>query len=338
MKSLINKLFGKSTTKMPKLIAVTGATGQQGGATLEALLKLGVQVRAVTRNIDSDKAKALAAKPGVTCVKADFDDRESLISAFEGCDGVFAVTDFWAACGCDPLKEKQQVINMVDAAKVTGVKHFVYSSLESTVGKTEGLKPLTAGYTVPHFDAKYEAEEYMFEQLGDKATALRTSIFFENFLPGKGMDAQPSQQEPGSFTLFLPISNVKCAWCSTADIGHVAAEILAQGPRKWGKQIQGVCGDHLSLADVAAVMTEILGKRVVAITPDMSTWISAVQSFGVPEIVASDLGQMCEYYVQAGMDLEGVRSIASTKSVYPAAETFKQWVEANKEALLSTMK
>jgi uncharacterized protein YbjT (DUF2867 family) len=316
--------------------AVCGATGQQGGAALEALLRHGAEVVALTRNDSSDKAKALAAKSGVSLAVADFDSPDSLVAAFQGVDGVFAVTDFWAACGCDPLKEKAQIINLVDAAKTAGIKHFVFSSLEDTRG-TPGLKPLTAGYTVPHFDAKSEGEKYMFEQLGDAATALHTSIFYSNFAPGKGMDAQPSQQEPGTFNLFLPLADAKCAWCSTEDIGNVAGEVLIQGPEKWGGKVQGVCGDQLTLAEAAAIMTEVLGKKIVAVTPDADTWAQAVQSFGVPEVIALDLAQMCSFYIIQGMALDTVRAVESTKAVYPKAASFKRWVVEHKEELLSTV-
>lgn len=223
---------------MSKTIAVCGSTGQQGGAVLNSLIKHGSKVRALTRSTTSEKAEALAAKPGVTCVEADFEDVDSLIAAFEGCDGVFAVTDFFAGCGCDPLREEQQVKNLVDAANQVGIKHFVYSSLESTVGKAEGLKPLTAGYPVPHFDSKNKGEKYMFENLGDKATALITSIFYENFLPTGGFAPRVSDQESGTYALFMPIDDIKCSWCSTEDIGNVAAEILMQGPEKWGGKSQ----------------------------------------------------------------------------------------------------
>ena len=93
----------------PKTVAVCGATGQQGGATVDALLTngSGVTIKALTRDPTAPKAAALAAK-GVEPVKAEFDDVESLKAAFEGCDAVFAVTDFWAACGLDPFKELQQ--------------------------------------------------------------------------------------------------------------------------------------------------------------------------------------------------------------------------------------
>lgn len=68
---------------MTKIIAVTGATGAQGGGVANVLLKTpGWKVRAITRNTTSDKAKDLASR-GAEIVQANFDDEDSLTKAFE---------------------------------------------------------------------------------------------------------------------------------------------------------------------------------------------------------------------------------------------------------------
>ena len=104
-----HQLGARMSKNSPKTVAVCGATVQQGGVTLDALVKLGgIKIKAITRDATSAKSQALAARDGVEVVKADFNDLESLKTAFERCDAVFAVTDFWAACGLDPEKEIQQ--------------------------------------------------------------------------------------------------------------------------------------------------------------------------------------------------------------------------------------
>ena len=67
-----------------KIIAIVGATGAQGGGLARAILDDpdgGFAVRAITRNVGSDKAKALAAR-GAEVVAADLDDEASLERAF----------------------------------------------------------------------------------------------------------------------------------------------------------------------------------------------------------------------------------------------------------------
>ena len=77
-----------------KLIVVTGATGQQGGATAKHLLKQGWRVRALTRDPQGAAAQALAFA-GAEVVAGNMDDRASLDQAFAGAYGVFSVQNFW---------------------------------------------------------------------------------------------------------------------------------------------------------------------------------------------------------------------------------------------------
>src|SRR6267143_3391396 len=103
-----------------KLIAVIGATGQQGGSVLRALhASSQFKVRALTRN--PEKHRELADE----VVKADLNRPETLKAAFEGAHGVFLVTNFWEE-GADELK---QAIAAIRAAKDAGVKHLVWSTL-----------------------------------------------------------------------------------------------------------------------------------------------------------------------------------------------------------------
>lgn len=66
------------------LVAVVGGTGQQGGATIDALLAAGARVRATVRDASSDRARALAGR-GVELVPGDLDDPEQLRAASTGC-------------------------------------------------------------------------------------------------------------------------------------------------------------------------------------------------------------------------------------------------------------
>lgn len=68
---------------MTKIIAVTGATGSQGGGVVNIMKTTpGWSIRAVTRNPGSEAAKKLAAE-GIEVVQASFDDEETLVAAFK---------------------------------------------------------------------------------------------------------------------------------------------------------------------------------------------------------------------------------------------------------------
>src|SRR3954453_8078656 len=97
---------------MSKVIAVTGATGQQGGGLVRAVLADpagGFAVRAITRDPDGARAQELAAV-GAEVVRADLDDRASLERAFAGAHGAFCVTNFWEHFS--PERERTQAANL----------------------------------------------------------------------------------------------------------------------------------------------------------------------------------------------------------------------------------
>src|SRR5206468_7920388 len=144
-----------------KVIAVTGATGAQGGGLARAILSDpsgGFACRAMTRDPNKDTARALAVR-GAEVVRADMDDVESLKKAFAGAHGVYCVTNFWEHFSAE--KEKAQAKNMAEAAKAVGVKHVIWSTLEDTRQFMEAgdkrMPYLQEKYRVPHFDAKAEA-------------------------------------------------------------------------------------------------------------------------------------------------------------------------------------
>ena len=109
-----------------KIIAVTGATGAQGGGLARAILADSTgefAVRAVTRKVDGDKARELA-KLGAEVVAADLDDIDSLRKAFQGAYGAYCVTNFWEHFS--PEKELGQAKAMAQAAKDAGLKHVIW--------------------------------------------------------------------------------------------------------------------------------------------------------------------------------------------------------------------
>lgn len=130
---------------------------------------------AITRNPDSDKAKALAAVKGTTVRKADLNDIDSMVAAFEGCDGAFIIANFWE--GMDVDKEFKQYENVTTALKkVGGWKHIVFTTLEESTldkpGIMDDFKILhehpSGPMKVPHFDGKvlFFPSCFMFAVLG----------------------------------------------------------------------------------------------------------------------------------------------------------------------------
>ena len=140
------------------LFAVVGATGQQGGATVRALLAAGARVRGLTRDPGSRGGQALA-RQGVEVVRGDAGDPASLRAAFDGADAAFVMTTPFGPGGAE--QETEQGIALVDAVRDAGVPRLVLNS----VGGAE------RGTGIPHFESKRRVEEHV-ERLGLTATVV----------------------------------------------------------------------------------------------------------------------------------------------------------------------
>jgi uncharacterized protein YbjT (DUF2867 family) len=305
-----------------KIIAVTGATGAQGGGLVRAILadKSGsFAVRALTRAPSSDKARALAAL-GAEIVKADVGDAASLARAFEGAHGAFCVTFYWAHM--KPEQEIAEARNMAQAAQQAKVAHVVWSTLEDTrklVPLSDNRMPTLGGkWKVPHFDAKGEADG-AFTALGVPTTFLVTSFYWDNLVyfgmgPKKGPD--------GTLAITFPMGNARLAGIAAEDIGKCAYGVFKRGSELIGKTV-GIAGQFLTCAQMAAALTKALGRpvRYNEITPE------TYRGFGFPG--ADDLGNMFQVYRDCEKEVCGARDLGLARSLNPELQTFEQWLGKN---------
>jgi uncharacterized protein YbjT (DUF2867 family) len=311
---------------MAKIIAVTGATGAQGGGLVRAILgdkKSGFGVRALTRKADGEKARELAAL-GAEVVAANLDDAASLREAFQGAYGAFCVTAFWEHFS--PEKELAQARSMAQAAKDTGLQHVIWSTLEDTrrwVPISDPRMPTLQGkYKVPHFDAKGEANA-LFTSIGVPTTFLHTSFYWDNLIHfGMG----PKKGPDGKLAFTLPMGDKKLPGIAAADIGKCALGIFSRGAEDVGKSV-GIAGEHPTGAQMAAELGKALGQEVVynAVTPE------AYRSFGFPG--AEDLGNMFQFKRDFNRDFCEARDLGVSKSLNPQLQTFAQWLSTNKNRI-----
>lgn len=309
-----------------KIIAVTGATGAQGGGLARAILSdrsSGFTVRAITRKPDSDHARALA-KLGAEVVAANLDDRQSLEKAFQGAHGAFCVTNFWEHFSGE--KEVAQAHALADAAKAAGVAHVIWSTLEDTrkrVPLSDDRMPTLHGkYKVPHFDAKGESDGY-FTSIGVPTTFLQTSFYWDNMV-GFGMG--PKKGPDGKLSFVLPIADKKLAGIAAEDIGKCAYGIFKRGNEFIGKTV-GIAGEHLTGEQMAAAMSRALEQPVAYnyVPPEV------YRTFGFPG--ADDLANMFQYYRDFEEEFCGARSVEFSRSLNPQLQSFATWLSANKSKI-----
>jgi uncharacterized protein YbjT (DUF2867 family) len=307
-----------------KIIAVVGATGSQGGGLARAILEdknSQFAVRAITRDPNSDKARALQAM-GAEVVFGDIDDESSIVKAFTGAHGAYCVTFYWNHLS--PQRENADAANLAKAAKRAGVQHVIWSTLEDTrqwVPPSDNRMPTILGnYKVPHFDAKGEMD-HVFIDLGVPTTFLLAAFYWENFIR-----SGPKREPDGSLALTMPIGGAKLAGIGSSDIGAAAYGMFKRGRPVIGQRI-GVAGEHLTGPQMAAAMSKAFGEAVKFndIPPDV------FRSFGFP--AADDLGNMFQFYRDFEKPCNDTRDVARTRAFAPALQTFDQWLAKNAEKI-----
>lgn len=305
-----------------KIIAVVGATGQQGGGLVRAILDDpdgGFAVRALTRNPDSPAAQELADR-GAEVVAANLDDETSLRAALAGAYGAYFVTAFWEYN--DVAREQSQARNLANAAAAAGVRHAIWSTLPDSRDhiplSDERVPTLHGAYKVPHFDSKAEADDY-FREAGVPTTFLSTTFYFDAFVDF----FRPARGEDGKLALNLPMGSAALPGIASEDIGRTAYGIL-QHPELVGETVS-VSGENLTGEEYAARFTKELGEEVTY----RPTSIEDVRAAPVPG--ADDIANMFFYYTEHEEYFAGARDPEHVRTLNPKLKDFATWLAANRE-------
>jgi uncharacterized protein YbjT (DUF2867 family) len=308
-----------------KIIAVVGATGAQGGGLCDAILSDAsgeFACRAITRDPEKDKAKALAAR-GAQVVRADLDDVESLKAAFAGAYGIYCVTNFWEHFSAE--KEKQQASNLAEAARASGAEHVIWSTLEDTrafMSPDDTRMPmLQTHYRVPHFDAKGEANKFF---AGIPTTFLIASFYWDN-LYASGV--VPRKGEDGTYRWALPMSNKRLSGIAAEDIGKVAYGIFKAGKQYVGQTV-GIASEHLTISEMGEKLARAKGVPSIThqdVTPDQ------YRAFGFPG--ADEMGNMMQVYRDFETEIVGRRDPALARKLAGSILTFDQFLNKYKDRI-----
>jgi uncharacterized protein YbjT (DUF2867 family) len=216
-----------------KVIAVVGATGQQGGAVVRAL-QAGHQfkVRALTRN--PAKHRELADE----VIQADLNRPETLKAAFAGAHGVFLVTNF----GEQGMDELKQATAAVRVAKDAGVKHFVWSTLPD-VGTISG-----GNFDVPHFTGKAKVDRIVKEAGFANHTFVIAPFYYQNLI---GVLA-PQKQTDGSVGWTLPLDPTvrSIHMGDISELGDIVAGVFTRPDQAGHGEYLPLVGDFMSFNEI----------------------------------------------------------------------------------------
>ena len=277
------------------VVLVTGGTGSQGGATVTHLLAAKkVRVRVLTRNLESPKAKSLAAR-GVELVKGDFDDVASLKAALAGVSAAYSVQQ-WTEKG-GTAAEALHGKRFADVVKASGSPHLVYSSAEG-VERNSGLG---------HYESKWAIEQHI-RDLQLPATILRPVGFMDAF----GVPPMHRGMFLGIFRANFGVS-LPVQFVATYDIGWFAARAL-EDPERYAGRVIPLAGDELSIGDIVKTFKTVTGHK---------PWVAPIPAFLAKRAMPKEFLDMFRWIREKGFKAD----IAKVRQEYPQLLTFAGWVK-----------
>ncbi|KAH6952941.1 hypothetical protein DER45DRAFT_363944 [Fusarium avenaceum] len=301
---------------MSKILTVFGATGNQGGSVVRAILNdpalsKEFKIRGITRDVSKPAAKELASK-GVEVVAADMNTAEQVAPAVKDAHTVFLVTNYWDTGSGNAEVDQGKAV--ADACKTAGVKQLIFSSLLDTNKISNGR--LTH---IKHFEGKAEIEEYI-RQINVPATFVLPGFFASNLF------TSIRKNEDGSFAWALPASGDKTKvpiFDVTADMGKFVKAAIKNFPSTLNRRVYAAT-DYYSPNRIVSEFSEVMGKPATfsQVPADVfKTFLPAAIAEELTEnmILLEDPG----YYGDA--DLKESLDLLDEKPV-----TWKEFVEKNK--------
>ncbi|KAI1370091.1 NmrA family protein [Hypoxylon crocopeplum] len=238
-------------------VCVFGATGSQGGSLATQLRDIGLNVRALVRNIDSPKAQSLKSS-GVILIQGDWDNSQALANTITGCDKLFLclLPNF-----NDQGSELRQVINIVNIAKAVGVKQVVASTSLAVFTLEEGLlEPGSVMYN--HASSKRGIEQAVSTAGFEYWTFLRPSFLMANFLEPK-VQRYPEPRDKGTWTTSMTAES-KLALIDHVDIAKVAIAAF-QEPQRFHNKAIGLASQLLTVQETLDYLGHATGRPLRAV-------------------------------------------------------------------------
>lgn len=300
------------------LIVVSGATGAQGGSVANSLLATGnYRVRALTRNPDSDKAKALASK-GAEIFKCNLSIREDVKNALSGADIAWIVTNFWdpSIYGKDVNEEERQGKMISDIAKEEGVNWLIYSSIVDSTVESGGKYP-----DVIQFTGKNHVEQYIRTSGIPNMTFVYLGFYNQNI--GANTILIPNENEEVEFAISYLEENDQLPMIDVdSDTGPIVAKIIEEGPDKWNGKRVPVAAEFLTMKQIVDILTKVTGKK------------HKLKTMGDNDIAKLDayvnneqMKQMFKFIKEFGVfgKSDELRDISIAKRLHPNIKTFEQY-------------
>ncbi len=263
LKSDLQKV--ENTIKMDKIL-VTGATGKYGFSVVELLVKNGVSASSIYAMARREgKTKRLKSLK-VNIVLGNYDDYSSMLTAFTVIDKLLFVSSG------EMENRAEQHIQVVNAAKESGVKHIFYTSI--------GHK--TVNFSLIDFVlGSHLATEKAIKDSGMDYTILRNGLYMDLLPYFLGENVL----ENG---IFLPAGEGKITFTLRKEMAETAAKVLASKGHK--NKIYNISGIGISFSEIAKEICNITGKNITYLSPPLDTFLHVMTNRGMPKKYAKMIG------------------------------------------------
>jgi uncharacterized protein YbjT (DUF2867 family) len=277
-----------------KTIFVTGATGNQGGGVTRDLLSNGLRVKALVRD-----PTRLNAHENLKIIKGDLNDPASYKDELNGVDGVFCNLHYNAGVA----KEVKQGIDLINSAKTSHVKYFIYSSVIGCDLNT----------SIPHWESKFKIENHLSASGIDHAI-IRPPSFYENLL----FPQVKGRILKGKLVLPTPGNKVQ-QFMSAADVGKIATTIFS-APGNYHNTTINLAADQMDGEELASLLSEVMKRKVKH---------QQLPMFITRLVMGRDLAKMFHWVNHH--DVLFVKDIDSFKKQFPPMISFRDWIKAHFE-------
>jgi uncharacterized protein YbjT (DUF2867 family) len=252
----------------PEKILIIGATGNVGSVVIPNLAAAGASIRALVR--DGAKAQSLR-DVGVEVVTGDLDNSETLDGAFSGVDKVFLLT----AVGPN---EASQAINAITVAKQRADSPHIV--------KLSARKPTSDAS--PEHTGHHSRVEKELKNSGLPYTIIKSNFFMQNTMLA-------AQNVISDGAVYLPFNDSKIGMVDVRDVGEAVAKVLtSDGHEDKTYTLTGPAS--ISIHDVAADLSQALGKKVNYVAVPLEAAREAMLSMGMPEWVAKAYTEYFKMY------------------------------------------
>ena len=246
------------------MLAITGATGHLGQATLHFLLQRVAPTNLVAIVRDPQKAANLS-ELGVQVRQGDYNDPASLFDALD------AVTMLLLISGSEHnvADRTRQHKNVIDAARQAGVRHLIYT------GVVNPSRSSPFGSSASHL----ATEEYL-QASGLTYTIFRNTLYLDlvpNFI---GADAVSGGK------MYSAAGTGKVSYALREEIAQALANVLTTGDH--ANQTYDIAPTPAySMQDVATILSDVVSQPVDLVPISVEQLQTGMRGKGVPEPVVA---------------------------------------------------